>query len=200
MKKFSKRPLAMLFTFVFTLSLATVAQAGQVKGDAFSVTLPDGFGSAQQQKQTVDSPSGPINVVTYIAKADDGSAVILGYSEFSGKITDPAATLSSGRDSLLQSLGATAKNERDVEVSGHPARTFNYSATQPRTVFGRTDLVVVGPRMYQLIYLGFTQEALQKADVQGMFTSFKVQEIETEQAPAATNTDSSGGGTQASAN
>jgi len=202
MKKFAKRPLArtLLFAFVFTLSLATVAQAGQVKGDVFSVTLPDGFGNAQQQKQTVESPSGPINVVTYISKADDGSAVILGYSEFSGTITDPSATLSSGRDSLLKSLGATAKNERDVEVSGHPARTFNYSATEPRTVFGRTDLVVVGPRMYQLIYLGFTQEALQRADIQGMFTSFKVSEIEKQSAPVKTPTDAGGSGVQASAN
>jgi len=198
----TKRPLArtLVITFVLSLAIATVAQAGQVKGDAFSVTLPDGFGNAQQQKQTVQSPSGPINVVTYISKAEDGSAVIIGYSEFSGTITDPGATLTSGRDSLLKSLGATANNEKDVEVSGHPARTFNYSATSPRTVFGRTDLVVVGPRMYQLIYLGFTQEALQKGDVQGMFSTFKVREVEKDAAPAATNGDSTGGGTQASAN
>ena len=126
--------------------------------------------------------------------------MILGYSQFSGKITDPDATLASGRDSLLKQLGATASNERDVKVSGHPARTFMYSASSPRAVFGRTDLVVVGPRMYQLIYLGFTQEALQKADVQSMFSTFNVEEIEETPAPAAANPDSGGGGTQASAN
>lgn len=199
MKMFSKRPLArtLVVAFVFTLSLAAVAQAEQVKGDAFSVTLPDGFGNAQQQKQTVQSPSGPINVVTYISKSGDGSAVILGYSEFSGKITDPDATLDSGRDSLLKSLGASAKGEREVQVSGHPARTFNYSATSPRVVFGRTDLVVVGPRMYQLIYLGFSEEALQKGDVQNMFSTFKVSETT---AAGAAGDAAAGGANQASAN
>lgn len=202
MKTNAKRPLAATpwIALVFTLSLATVAQAGQVKGDAFSVTLPDGFADPQQQKQTVQSPSGPISVVTYISKANDGSAVILGYSEFSGVITDAPATLASGRDSLLKSLGATANSERAVEVSGHPARTFNYSATSPRTIFGRTDLVVVGPRMYQLIYLGFTQDGLQKADVQSMFSTFKVKDVEPKAEPAATSTSTSGGNMQASAN
>jgi hypothetical protein len=176
--KFARKPLArtLLVFAVFTLGLAGAAQAAQVKGDAFSVTLPDGFGSPQQQKQTVNSASGPINVVTYISKASDGSAVILGYSQFSGMIKDPDATLASGRDSLLKSLGATAKDERAVKVSGHPGRTFAYSAASPRPIFGRTDLVVVGPRMYQLVYLGFDQESLDKADVQNMFSTFKVTE------------------------
>jgi len=189
---FSTRALARTtLLFVFTLTVAMTAQAGQVRGDAFSVTLPDGFGNAQQQKQTVNSPSGPINVVTYISKSADGSAVILGYSQFSGKITDPGATLASGRDSLLKSLGAVAKSERNVKVSGHPGRTFLYSASNPRPVFGRTDLVVVGPRMYQLIYLGFEQDGIEKDDVQNMFSTFKVSEIDTK---------GGGGVSQASAN
>ena len=187
MTQFKNRPRAKtLFTILtLTLGFATFAHAGNVNGDAFSVTLPNGFGDAQSQKQTLDSPSGPITQVTYISKSQDGSAVILGYSEFSGTITDPDATLKSGRDSLLKSLGATAKNERSAEVSGHPARTFLYSATSPRLVFGRTDLVVVGPRMYQLIYLGFTQEAIQQADVQGMFSSFRVSDPTPAPSPAA---------------
>jgi hypothetical protein len=185
---------------VFTLSLATVAQAGQVKGDAFSVTLPEGFGNAEQQKQTVNSPSGPISVVTYISKSNEGSAVILGYSELSGKIMDPDAQLAESRDSLLKQLGATASDERTTKVSGHPARSFNYSASSPRAVFGRTDLVVVGPRIYQLIYLGFTQDEVQKHDVQGMFSTFSVKETGSKPAAAASDANSSGGSAQASSN
>ncbi|HEU5163547.1 MAG TPA: hypothetical protein VFV54_10405 [Thermoanaerobaculia bacterium] len=153
-----------------------------VQQESWSITLPAGFGEFAKQQQTVKSANGDIQQVTYVSKGTGGSAVIVTYGQMTGKILDPTATMNGGRDSLLKSLGAKLENEAAVEIDGKPGLSISYSAEKPRPIFARTDLVVAGPRMYQVIYLGGSAEALASEGTQQMFKSFDVNESAIEKA------------------
>jgi hypothetical protein len=170
-------------TFLLTVALAPAGLAQTpVERDSFRITLPAGFEEFARQQQTVKSATGDIKQVTYVSKGTGGNAVIVTYGQMAGKILDASATMTSGRDSLLKSLGATLMNERQVEIDGKPGLSISYTAEKPRPIFARTDLVVAGPRMYQVIFLGASAEALASEATQRMFASFDVRESAIEKA------------------
>lgn len=156
------------------LLIVPVASAERLSGDEFSIDLPSWCGKAQKQEQKVDSPSGPIDVVTYVAKGDNGAACIVTYSELSGPITDAETTIDSNRDSLLKQLNVNIDREKSIEVSGFEGRSISFSTAQPRPIFGRTDLVVAGDRLYQVIYIGYTAEDRQAVESSNLFGSLTI--------------------------
>ncbi|MDX1584045.1 MAG: hypothetical protein R3338_10650 [Thermoanaerobaculia bacterium] len=156
------------------LLIIPVASAESVSEEEFSIDLPSWCGQATKQEQQIESPSGPIDVVTYLAKGDDGAACIVTYSELSGPITDSAGTIESSRDSLLQQLNVDVEGEKDIKVSGFEGRSINFMTADPRPIFGRTDLVVADDRLYQVIYIGFTAEARDKIQDSSLFTSLEI--------------------------
>jgi hypothetical protein len=181
MKAFSKRVVAVTFLLTVALAPAMFAQT-PVERDSFRITLPAGFEEFTRQQQTVKSATGDIQQITYVSKGTGGNAVIVTYGQMAGKILDPTATMNSGRDSLLKSLGATLASEKQVQIDGKPGLSFSYSAEKPRPIFARTDLIVAGPRMYQVIFLGASAEALASEATQRMFSSFDIRESAIEKA------------------
>ncbi len=180
MKALSKK---VVVTAFLTLALATVGFAQTpVEQDSFSITLPAGFGEFTRQQQTVKSANGDIQQVTFVSKGLAGSAVIVTYGQMTGKILDPTAMMGSGRDSLLKSLGAKLESETQVEIDGKPGLSIVYSAEKPRPIFARTDLVVAGSRMYQVIFLGSSAEAPASESTRQMYSSFDVNEAAIEKA------------------
>jgi len=180
MRLASMKKIAALVAGATLLSGAAVAET--VRNDEFRLTFPNWCGGVQKQEQKVGTPSGDqLNVVTYKAAAENGAPCILSYSEFPGVITDPESTMDNGRDEFLRSLGIPAKieNQKDVKVNGQPGLSFRFSADQPRPIFGRTDLVVSGNRLYHLIFVGFSAEQRTEAESSEFFRSFFVE------APAA---------------
>lgn len=163
-----------VLTVAVSLPGAFAHAAERFETEAFTVEVPEVLGEFAKQEQTIQDASGPIRQVTWVAKSDDGSACIVAYSEMSGKILDPDAMMKSGRDSLLKSLNATLENERRSDADGAPKLSLNYSAASPRPIFARTDFLVSGQRMYQVIFLGSTPEARQNADVARLFQSFRL--------------------------
>lgn len=176
------------FTLMILGALALApAYAGTVQKGSFSIAIPDGFSEFAKQEQTVKSASGDIKQVTYVSKGTQGDAVIVTYGAMPGPIQDPMAAMAGGRDSLLKSLGATVGSQKEVQIDGHPGMTVEYSATSPRPIFARTDFVVEGARLYQVIFLGATPESVVSPEVQSMFGSFNLNEeaIATADAPKA---------------
>ena len=151
-----------------------------VDRESFSITLPTGFGEFARQQQTVKSQSGDIQQVTYVSKGVGGNAVIVTYGTMSGKILEPATMMGSGRDSLVKSLGAKLESEKQLEIDGKPALSIMFTAEKPRPIFARTDLVVAGPRMYQVIFLGSSADALWHESTEQMFSSFDIKEAAIE--------------------
>lgn len=171
-------------SFLALLMVSSAWAVTPVEEESFAVTLPDGFSKFAKKQQTVKSESGDIQQVTFVSTAPDGDAVIVTYGEMSGKILDPQATMKSGRDSLINSLRANLASERELEIDGNPALSISFSAEKPRPIFARTDLVVAGPRMYQVIYLGGTQEDLTSVATEMFFSSFDIDEAAIEAAEA----------------
>jgi len=170
----------------------TIALAENVDTDRFHVDFPDWCGKVAKKEQDVDSPSGPIHQVTYVGKATSGAACIVTFSELKATINDPSAMMQSGRDSLIGSLKAKLESEKNLTIAGQPGMSILYSATEPRPIFARTDLIVRDHRMYQLIFLGYTQEQRQQAEASSFFSSFRLKPMPVEtskktQAPTGTS-------------
>lgn len=172
--------------FLMTLAVASIGFAQTpVEQDSFSITLPAGFSEFARQAQTVKSENGDIQQITYVSKGLQGNAVIVTHGTMSGKILEPAKMMGSGRDSLIKSLGAKLEGEKQLEIDGKPALSITFSAEKPRPIFARTDLVVAGPRMYQVIFLGSSAEALASESTQALFQSFDIKEAAIEKIEAA---------------
>jgi hypothetical protein len=156
------------------LLVVPAALAAQVAEDEFTIELPMECGEVQKQQQRVDSPSGPIDLVTYLARAEDGAACIVTYSELSGPITDAESTINSGRDSLVQQLNVTVETERELSVDGYEGRMVRFTTDQPRPIYGRSDFVVADDRLYQVIYIGFSYDARELIEQAGLFSSLSI--------------------------
>ena len=166
------------------LLIVPVATAERLSEEEFSIELPSWCGEAAKQNQKVDAPSGPINVVTYVARGEDGAACIVTYSELSGPITDAVATLDNSRDSLLGQLNVDLERENQIDVSGFEGRSFLFTTTNPRPVYGRADMVVADDRLYQVIYIGYTPEARDAVEGSRLFESLTIETPEAEELAA----------------
>lgn len=155
-----------------TLVTALAAQAQEVKNETFSITLPEGYGAFAKQAQTVKSPEGEIQTTTWVSKAPTNEAVVVTLSQMPKKILSPDKLISSTRESLLKSLGATAESEQAQDIFQSSAAWF------------RTRYVVEGDRFYQVLYVGRSAEQRSAPAVAALFDSFAVIAPPAEAAPA----------------
>ncbi|HVR44553.1 MAG TPA: hypothetical protein VMS56_14030 [Thermoanaerobaculia bacterium] len=137
--------------------------------ESFSIVLPDGFGEFAKNEQK------EAKVTTFVSKGQNGDVVIVSYA-LMAPTEDLDEFLASERDSLLKSLNARLDSQREIEVDGKQALSIRYSLQGAREMFGRTDLVIANPRMYQVIYLGGTPDGPNDAKTEQMFSSFNVDE------------------------
>lgn len=163
-----------LFAATLLVLIPVSMFAGHIEKTSFTIDMPDYFGEFAKQEQKIQSADGPIIQTTYVAKAPSGEAVIVTYGAMSGKILNPDAMIDSARDSLMKSLKTSVNTENKFQSDGRPARTVFYSASAPRPMFGRTDFVIDGKRMFQVIYVGGAKEGLEAQATNDMFSSFHV--------------------------
>jgi hypothetical protein len=168
---------------VVTLALTVVATAvfaAPVQTDAFSITLPEGFGEFATQAQSADSPEGKIETTNWISKAAaTGEAVVVTVSKMPGKIGDAEKAIAGARDSLLKSLNATLETEEKLEGEQRASNLLFKS----NGAFLRSQLVVDEDRMIQVLYVGRSEEQRGNAAVGELFSTFKLAEP-----PAVTET------------
>lgn len=165
--------------------VAAMALGEDVDTNRFHVTFPEWCGQINKTEQNVNSPSGPIQQVTYRGTVQGGAACIVTFSQLKATINDPMAMMKSGRDSLLNALKAKLENENDTKIAGQPGMTLLYSATSQRPIFARTDLIVRDKRMYQIIFIGFSQDQRSKAESSPLFNSFSLKPVAKEEAKTA---------------
>lgn len=158
-----------------TLSMAAIADP--VKTDAFSITLPPGFGEFSRQDQKTDSPEGKIDTTNWISKAPTGEAVVVTVSTMPAPINDAEKAIAGMRDALLKSLSATVESEEKGELF------FKGSGA-----FLRSKLLVDGNRMLQVLYVGRSEEQRSATAVGEIFQSFQVAAPPAAEPAAATTT------------
>src|SRR5688500_2844671 len=93
-------------TILLTLSLVA-ALGALAEGEPFTVALPEGYAAFTTQAQKADSPEGEIETRHWLSRAPCGEAVVVTMSRMPGPIENPEKMVSSTRESLLKSLGAT---------------------------------------------------------------------------------------------
>ena len=169
-----------LLTAVASLVLTVAASAGPAKTDAFSITLPEGFGEFTAQSQKTDSPEGKIDTTNWISKAPTGEAVVVTVSTMPAPITDAGKAMAGMRESLLKSLNATLENEEKIDE-----RTANL-LFKGSGAFLRSKLLVDGNRMVQVLYVGRSEEQRGAAAVGEIFSSFRASEAPAAEGAAAT--------------
>lgn len=157
---------------------AQVATAQHVEDGAFSITLPEGYSKFTKQVQK----AGEITATNWISKAPTGEAVVVTMSQMTGKILEPETMMESTRDSLLKSLSATLEKEQADAVETEALYFFR----SPQAVF-ESRLVVDEDRLFQLLYVGRSDEQRNAPAVAQLFQSFEVAKTApAEAAPAAT--------------
>ena len=133
--------------------------------DPFTINRPEAYGEFAKQSQTAKSPEGDIETTNWISKAPTGEAVIVTVSRMPGKVLDPQKLITSTRDSLLKSLGATLETEADDRI---------LFATP--NAFFQAQFEVVDDRFYQLLYVGRSTEQRTAPVVDQLFESFDIAE------------------------
>lgn len=172
---------------------AHVATAQHVEAGAFTITLPEGYAAFTKQEQTVPSPDGEIKATNWISKAPTGEAVVVTMSRMPGKILSPEAMIDSTRDSLLKALGATLESEKKADAANESLLFFKSAAA----VF-ESRLVVEDDRLFQLLYVGRSEEQRTAPAVTQLFESFSIAKAEPavaatpDVAPAAAAAETSG--------
>ena len=147
------------------------AEPTPVSNESFGVTLPAGFTAFTEQKQTTKGENGDIATTTWISKfPTTGEAVVVTMSDMPGKILDPEKMMASTRDSLVASLKATVENEQKID--GDLAFTFKSNGANPAYLQSR--LVVAEDRLYQILYVGRSEEQRAAQSVVELFSSFKI--------------------------
>lgn len=176
MKGIQKR--ASLWAVLGAVTALTAAMAGTaVNEKTFSLTLPDGYGAFTKQVQKDQK------VTTYVSKGEDGGVIIVSHA-LMAPTEDIDAYLAKERDSLIKSLKATLGPQQQRRIDGKDGLSFRYFIQGAQPMFGRTDLVVADPRLYQVIYLAGSEEAVGSAAVNQMFGSFDLKEAELERVKA----------------
>ena len=157
---------------VFAIVAGPAAHADDVPAanDGFTVSLPAGYAGFTKQVQTAKTPEGEIETTNWISKAPTGEAVIVTASRMPGKILDPQKLIASTRASLLKSLNATLESE-EPRPGDVPSTRMLFRSD---AAYFRARFTVIDDRLYQLLYVGRSEEQRTAPAVGAMFDSFHV--------------------------
>lgn len=153
------------------MPLTAAAEPLAVQNDSFNVTLPTGFGEFATQKQSTKAADGTIETTTWISKSITGEALVITVSKMPGKILDPAKLMASTKDSLLKSLNAEFESEQAVE-GNLPAMNLRFKSGGAAFLLSR--LMVDEDRLFQVLYVGRSDEQRNGDSVVGLFDSFQI--------------------------
>lgn len=145
--------------------------AVQARADEpFSITLPTGFGAFATQTQSVDAPDGKIETTNWITKSPSGEAIVITVSKMPAKILSPDKLIASTRDALIKSVGGTLESNEPVAgtMTGEQLK-FKASGA-----WLSSRVLVDDQTLYQVLYVGRSEEQRALPVVADMFDSFQV--------------------------
>ena len=140
---------------------------------SFTVMLPK---DVQNQKQTVNTQLGPIEVYLFSAKAKHQEFTVV-YSDYPDSYiaaTDPKAILDGSRDGAVRNIQGQLLGETLIEMKGHPGRELKIEGPQKMII--KTRIYLVKNRLYQVMAVSNPDHAYDKK-ITEVFESFKVNGI-----------------------
>jgi hypothetical protein len=132
--------------------------AAQSGGDLKQVTAEEGFhfrmpGEPQVQRNKVTISAGDVTTAAWTLQSDEGVIYSIATADYPQKLVDArpdTVLLLEGRDGLTNQLKGTVKEERKIDLQGHPGRAFTVASDAGEV---RARSYLVGNRLYTLLVL-----------------------------------------------
>jgi hypothetical protein len=120
----------------------------QAKAQGFAVSMP---GEPDHQKQTIRSPSGPlqVNVYTFQRPSTIYSVTCVEYPEGAIQPDSAEQIVRQAKDGMSKSLEGKVVAERELSLSGNPGREFQ--CNMKNGMFARVRIYLVKNRMYEVV-------------------------------------------------
>lgn len=164
----------MLAVVALTTGAAVANSETPVSNEAFSLTLPVGFGEfAAQTQKSKAADGGDIETTNYVSKSPTGEAIVVTVSTMPAKVLDPQKLMNSTRDTLLGQLKATLESETKVDGDMAAVELLFHGQTE-NPPYLRSRLAVQENRFFQLLYVGRNEAQRSGPSVTRLFESFRV--------------------------
>ena len=143
----------------------------------FSIVYPGDYSAPTKQVVPVPTEIGNIDMNMYLIDGGD-KAFMTAFADYPAELVedgDPQLMLDMGRDGAIGNVNGELLREKDHEVQGHPAKEFSARGLQDgQDVFMRANIIMANERLYQVLYLGFTEDVLDSDEAAAYMASFKI--------------------------
>lgn len=145
----------------------------------FLITLPDGFSEPEKSSNPIKlEDSSELMIHLYSSYNIKGEVFIVSYNEYPENFFDTElqkTMLDNVRDGAIGNMKGVIKKEKDFSFQGSPARSVYFTAeTEGKPSFNRFQCILAKPRLYQLIYIGYSKKDRDAKKITGLFKSFKI--------------------------
>lgn len=173
----------MKYLLFIVLLLSSVASYAQTKELAtldghFSIVLPDTFSDPELSSQTIPSDAGDLLLKMYTTSSQDNQVFVISYNDYPDSLvvaSNIPKMLDAVRDGALKNMNAKMEKQMDLTFSKSPARTVNFISTIEGVIsYGRIDIMLVAPRLYQIIYITANKKQRSSKEIKNVFLSFKL--------------------------
>ncbi|MGE3802542.1 MAG: hypothetical protein AB7H80_16110 [Candidatus Kapaibacterium sp.] len=142
----------------------------------YSILFSGGKNIAEQAVP-VQTKFGPISMNMVLADRGD-YAMMAAYSDYPESNTESRndrEILDSARAGAVRNVNGTLVKERDYEFQGHSAKEFYVKgAKQGRDIYVRCNIILMGTRLYQVLYLSMDEADLNSGVANDYIASFKI--------------------------
>lgn len=152
-----------------------------IADDAFSITLPAGYGTPAKSEQDMPSQAGPLHVVIHTAIApSSGDVAMVVYNDYpadlASRLSDIAVFFDDVQGGAIKQLtNGAIDGQKDISFEGYPARTLMLAGDQGENrVFVRVLYVFASPRLYQIMLLSGDRNRLTSPEVELFFNGLKI--------------------------
>lgn len=139
--------------------------------NSFIVMLPK---DVKEEKQSINTQLGPIELVSYYAKAKHQEFTIA-YSDYPDSFItarDPNVLLDGSRDGAVKNIQGTLLSETIIDMNGHPGRELRIEG--PQKIIMKSRIYLVGKRLYQIMTISKPDHSFDKK-IEEVLSSFKIE-------------------------
>ena len=145
----------------------------------FSVMLPDGFSEPEKSDNPIKmEDSSEVMIHMYSSYNLKGEVFLVSYNEYPELFFNKdfqKTMLDNVRDGAIGNMKGVIEKEKDFKFEGSPSRTVYFSAeTNGKPSFNRFQCIIAKPRLYQLIYIGYSKKDRDAKKITELFKSFKI--------------------------
>lgn len=138
--------------------------------NSFTIMLPKDI---KEEKQTVNTQLGPIEYLSYNAKAKYQEFVVA-YSDYPDSlvaVSDPKTSLDGARDGAVRNIQGTLLSETIIDMNGYPGRELRIEGPQKIILISR--IYLVEKRLYQIMAVSKPDHSFDKK-INEVLNSFKI--------------------------